>query len=423
MIDGTTSMDRPVSLTPRRSSRRRLWIVLALLTLVMVLLASPIAARWARADRALSRERVRIGKVTRGPFVRDAVVQGKIVAALHPTLFSTSAGIVTLDVRAGASVHRGDRLAQIDSPDLRSRLTQESATLQSLLSALERSKIQSQQANRTREQQSELLDLKRAAATRARERADELRAQGLLGATDHERAKDEERIATLEWNNVQEARRMESESAQFEIRDRAQQVERQRSVVAELQRQADALSIRAPFDGSIANIAVQDRDAVAINQPLLTIVDLGQYEVEVKLLENDAVEAAPGTKATIDYEGQPLAGHLSTISPEVRDNQVTATVVFDSALPAGLRQNQRVTVRLVFESRDDVLQVPRGPFLDSGDLQVFVVNGDEATRRAVRLGPRSLSAVEVLSGLTVGDQILISDTSEFNAAQQLLLTR
>ena len=98
-------------------------------------------------------------------------------------------------------------------------------------------------------------------------------------------------------------------------------------------------------------------------------------------------------------------------------------MVFDGEPPNGLRQNQRVTVRLVFESREDVLQVPRGPFVDAGNGQTaYVVAGSEATPRAVRLGALSLTAVEVVSGLAPGEQILISDTSELKDAQRVLLT-
>ncbi len=416
-------MDQPVAARRGLAVKWRWWLGALLVLVVAGVIAAPSIKRWMQADRTLPAARVRIGAVTRGPFVRDAVAQGKVVAALHPTLFNPTNGIVTLHTRAGASVTKGQLLAQIDSPELRSRLAQELATLRSVQSSFERQKIALRQASREREQQIELLDLKQQAASRARTRADELFAQGLLGATDHEKAKDDERIAAMEWNNAKEAVALEADSTAFELKDRAEQVQRQQSVVGELQRQADQLSIYAPCDGSIANVAVQDRDAVAANQALLTVVNLDQYEVEIKLSESDAADASLGTAVTIDYEGKPFRGKVTAISPEVRDSQVTGTVVFDGAPPNGLRQNQRVTVRLVFESREDVLQVPRGPFVDAGNGHlVYVVSGSEATPRAVRLGALSLTAVEVVSGLAPGEQILISDTSELRDAQRVLLT-
>ncbi len=423
MIENTTSMDRPVATRRAASSKTRWSIAVLVLVVIVVAFAAPSIRRWARADRTLPAARIRLGAVTRGPFVRDAVAQGKVVAALHPTLFAPTNGIVQLHSRAGAAVKQGELLAQIDSPELRSRLAQELATLHSTQSNYERQKIALEQAAREREQQIELLALKQQAAARARRRADELQDEGLLGATDHEKAIDDERIATLEWNNAKAAMALEAKSTTFDLKDRALQVDRQQSIVAELQRQADRLSIHAPLDGSVANVAVQDRDAVAANQPLLTVVNLDRYEVEVKLSEGDAADAAVGTAVTIDYEGKPFPGKVTAISPEVRDNQVTGTVVFDGTSPAGLRQNQRVTVRLVFDSRQDVLQVPRGPFVDATNgSRVYVVAGKEAVPRAVRLGALSLTAVEVISGLQPGEQILISDTSELGGAQRVLLT-
>ncbi|MFN7965030.1 MAG: efflux RND transporter periplasmic adaptor subunit [Acidobacteriota bacterium] len=331
-------MDQPIS-TRRGLAGKWRWSLGTLLVLVVAgAVATPSIKRWMQADRTLAAGRVRIGVVTRGPFVRDAVAQGKVVAALHPTLFSPTSGIVTLHTRAGASVTKGQLLARIDSPELRSRLAQELATLRSVESSFERQKIALRQASREREQQIELLDLKQQAASRARLRADQLVAQGLLGATDHDKAKDDERIAAMEWNNAKEAIALEAESTAFELKDRSVQVQRQQSVVGELQRQADQLSIVAPVDGSVANVAVQDRDAVAANQALLTVVNLDQYEVEIKLSESDAADASLGTAVTIDYEGKPFRGKVTAISPEVRDSQVTGTADGRHELLNGLRK-------------------------------------------------------------------------------------
>src|SRR4029078_11175356 len=89
-----------------------------------VVLALPTTRRWSRAERSIDGARLRTGVVASGDLERDVSAEGRIVAALHPTLFSPAQGIVTVAVKAGSEVKKGQVLARIESPELRSRLAQ-----------------------------------------------------------------------------------------------------------------------------------------------------------------------------------------------------------------------------------------------------------------------------------------------------------
>jgi HlyD family secretion protein len=92
------------------------------------------------------------------------------------------------------------------------------------------------------------------------------------------------------------------------------------------------------------------------------------------------------------------------------------------AAPEGLKQSQRVTTRLVFESKRDVVKVARGAFVESGGGRVvWVVNGSSAVRRSVTLGASSVNEVEVVNGLSPGETIVVSDTTPFGDAKEVLL--
>src|SRR5690606_33955704 len=91
---------------------------------------------------------------------------------------------------------------------------------------------------------------------------------------------------------------------------------------------------------------------------------------------------------------------VSAISPEVVNSRVLARVRFDGEQPPGLRQNQRVSARVLFEEKPDVLMVARGPFLESqGGRFAYVVRDGYAERVPVRIGATSVAAVEILEGL------------------------
>jgi len=421
-IDNLSLMDRAVE-KPRGLSRRAIVAIAAGgVVLVGLVLAFPSLRRWSRADRSVEASRIRIGEVTRGLLVRDASAEGRIVASLHPTLFSQAAGIVSLAVKAGSEVKKGQVLATIESPELKSRLLQERATLQSAESAWKRQEIDTRQDAVKNAHNVDLLEVRLSAAHRLMERAQTAFDEGILNKTDYEKAKDDVRIAELELKNAQETSRLAKETGDFDVQSKKLAVERQASAAGELQRQVDQLTITAPFDGLVASVAVQDRDSVPANAPVVTVVNLSQFEVEITLPENYSTDVLPQTKASILYEGKEYSGHVTAMSPEVKDSQVKGTVAFDGTGPAGLRQSQRVSVRMLLESRPDVLKVPRGPFLESGGgRMVYVVENGVATKRDVSVGASSVSEVEIRSGLKEGEKVILSDYSDFQGAKNILV--
>lgn len=416
-------MDKVVERSRGLSKASRVWIAAGAGVTLFSLAAIPALRRWTKAERTVSLASLRIGAVERGELVRDASAQGKIVAALHPTLFSPAQGIVSLKVKAGDTVKKGQLLARIESPELMSRLAQEKSTLLSMQSALGRQRILARQSAAKSAQDIDVLEVKLSAAERLMDRADRTLKEGLLNRTDYEKAKDDLKIAQYELRNARGAAVLDKETAEFDIRDKEALERREASVVGELGRQVAELTIAAPFDGMVASVTVQDRDSVPAATPVLMLVNLATYEVEITVPENYGADLAPGAEARIVYEGKEYPGKVTAISPEVKDSQVKGTVAFAGESPSGLRQSQRVNVRLLFETRRDVLKLPRGPFLESGGgRSAWVVDASGvATRREIQTGAVSVSEVEVARGLAEGERVILSDTTEFGPARNVLV--
>ena len=108
--------------------------------------------------------------------------------------------------------------------------------------------------------------------------------------------------------------------------------------------------------------------------------------------------------------------------PEVSSSQGTGRVRFNEDAPEGLRQNQRLTTRVLLEEKFDVIMVQRGQFFDSGNGRIaYVIEDGIARRRSINAGATSLSSIEILQGLTPGETIVISSTDLFNRAQAVLI--
>jgi HlyD family secretion protein len=420
MIQNTSSMDRPV--VARRNARTYAIAAGGVVLLLIAGFTFPGIRRWARADRSVDATTVRFATVTRGDLLRDLSVQGRVVASLSPTLFSPGQGIVSLRTREGSQVRRGDILAIIDSKELRSAFDQSHAQLLTTRAELERQKIVARQTQLRAQQQVELRTLRLAAAQRQLERVERTFKEGLSNKADFESAQDDVHIAAMELDQAKNELGLSRETVGFEVATREQQVRAQESVAGELQKRVDDLTIRAPFDGMVAAINVKDADAIAPNQAVLSVVNLSSLEIEIGLPEEYANETAIGTPATISFLGRDYPGRVTRISPQVVNSQVVATVAFDGELPRGLKQNQRLTTRLTFESKRNVLKVARGAFLESeGGRAAYVVDDkNSATRREIVTGATSVGEVEIVRGLQAGERIVVSDTTAFQHAANVM---
>jgi HlyD family secretion protein len=415
-------MDTPLDAPRRRLSRAMLVAVGVAAVTVLAVLAQPVLRRWASADASIERSRLRLAPVVRGDLVFDVGVQGRVVAASRPTLFSPSTGIVSVRVHEGDHVAAGSVLAVVESPEVNNRLAQETASLEALRSANERLELDAKQHNLANRQAVELGQVRVAAASRAVKRAEELAAQGLLSNVDLETTRDTHRVAAIELEQARQRVELEGEALAFELRDAALRLKRQELVVADVRREVEELTIRSPFDGLVATLPVKDRDAVVRGQAVVGVLDLSNLEVEINIPESYADKVAPGAEAEVMVDNRMRPGKVTSVTPEVRDGQVAGRVAFVGGPPPGLRQNQRVSTRLILARKNDVLKVPRGPFVESGGGRwIYVVSSGVAHRREVELGAVSVTEVEIVRGLEAGDEVVLSDLSQLQGAQTVLL--
>lgn len=419
MIRDTAQMDEVLD-SPRRT---RWWWLLAIPVVgVALLLTRPVFSRWSTADDSVSGDRIRTATVQRGDLVHDVSVQGRVVAASRSTLFSPSAGVVELSARQGEQVTAGQVLAVVDSPELDNRLQQERATLDALESDTSRLELSARQRRQDAQQSLDLLEVRTAAAERELKRSETLAAEGLLNEIELQRSRDDLTMRRLELQQARSNLDLVSDMTAFELRDAELRLERQRLVVADVVRRVEELQIRAPFDGLLAAVEIEDHDAVVSGQAVVGVVDLGELELEVSIPETFADDLTPGLAATVEVDGTVYRGELVRISPEVRSGQVDGRVAFHEGTPPGLRQNQRLATRLILAERSDTLHVRRGPFFESlAGRGVYVVEDGLAVRREVVFGAASVTELEVLDGLAEGDEIVLTDLSQFQGAETLLI--
>jgi len=409
VLRDTSAQDRVIQ--PKHKLKPA-WIATAVIATVLVvglLTTLPALSSLFSADMTVNQDRLRFAVVERGNLQRDVSVQGRIVASNSPTLFARSGGIVSLTVKAGDKVEQGQIIASIDSPELNSLFSQELAVLEQQKIEVGRYQIQMKTEVLNNQQSIELSAVDLDAAAVNLHRAQVSIKDSLISQREFEERTAEHRRYELEHAHAKQQFALIKESMEFELQSRKSQLARQQYVVNDLQRQVEELQLIAPASGIIGSVNVRDRDQVQANAPLITLIDLSAFEVEVSIPENYADDLNVGLTSEITFNGAAYQGEVVAISPEVTNGQVQGRIRFDNTSIANLRQNQRVNARIFIESRDNVLKVKRGAFVESGGGRLtYLVKGDIAVKHPIQIGARSLSEVEVLSGLSEGDRIVIS---------------
>ena len=353
-----------------------------------IVIAAVLAAAWLILDRPES------GAARQG--TDDAYVQADatVVAPQVAGLISRVAVADNQEVRAGAP------LVELDDRALRIAVANAQAAIASLQAQIER-----QAASRDLERYQRGFD------------------GGAVAQVDVAKAQDGLRKADIELQHAQQDARLQGQGADLDARNKRLLADRQRSVVTEVKRQVDALTLRAPFDGQVGQVQAVQHTQVIANAPVLGVVDLSKFEVEIKVPESFARDLAIGMPAQLTSgSGEPFPGEISAVSPEVVNGEVTARIRFSDKQPPGLRQSQRMSARVLLGTRKNVLKLERGPFVEqSGGRYAYVMNGKSAVRRPVQLGLSSLGEVEVLSGLQPGERVVVSGSDLFGDAVRVTI--
>jgi HlyD family secretion protein len=422
MLRDTSAQDRVIEPTnPLKRHRKLILVALAGIAALVVLVL--FLVRYSGAGASVDRARVSIAAVERGNFVRDIAADGQVVAAVSPTLYANALGTVTLKVHAGDTVAKGQVMAVVDSPDLTAKMSQEEATLVGLRLDWQRATLDAEHKLLQLRDAYNQAEVDQKTAQRERDRSRKAYELGSYSELQALRAEDALEKAQFAFQQAKSNYDSQPKQNRFDIDSKKALLDRQQYLVDDLKRQVDGLNVKSPVDGQVGQVQVADRASVAKDAPLLTVVDLSALEVEIKVTESLARDLRSGMTADLEGGGHHWQGVVSGVSPEVVAGQVTARLRFGAEKPAGLRQSQRLSVRIFIDRRDNVLMVDRGSFVDQeGGRFAYVVHGNIAERHPVQLGAASIAKVEILDGLSAGDQVVISGTDAFNGAQRVILS-
>lgn len=218
--------------------------------------------------------------------------------------------------------------------------------------------------------------------------------------------------------------RIATDSANARIAAQQAKVDETKALYQLKKSQVDALHVRAGIDGVLQLVPVDVGQRVTPGTNLARVADPKKLKAEIKIAETQAKDVTIGQKASIDTRNGIVGGHVSRIDPSVVNGTVTVDVTIDEALPNGARPDLSVDGTITLENLTNVLYVGR-PVHGQSDSTIglfkIIDDGSEAARVNVKLGRSSVNTIEILDGLKVGDKVILSDMSAWDAFDRIRL--
>ncbi len=420
-IVGSMDISRPDLL---KRKRRRQWVLAAAITLALGGLGLVIAGLEPAAP-GVARSSVWIDTVKRGTFQREVRGPGVLVPKeIRWIAAESSARVERILVKPGAAVGADTLIIELSNPEVQDALLAARAALTAAQAdyAARQMTLESEQLDRRADRVRSDGDYE-AARLQAEAEAG-LNRKGIISDINYRRSQ-------LTADSLKVRSEIERERAAMFARTMTAQLSADRARIAQLQntqalrqRQADALGVRAGIRGVLQQVPVQEGQQVATGTNLARVAVPDVLIAELRIAETQAKDLRLGLAAAIDTRNGIVPGRLVRIDPAVINGSVQVDVDLDGALPAGARPDLSVDGTITIEAIADAVFVGRPAYAQSaGEITLFRIDpqGGVARRVAVRLGRTSVNLVEVLKGLNVGDQVILSDTSPWDAYDRIRL--
>lgn len=213
-------------------------------------------------------------------------------------------------------------------------------------------------------------------------------------------------------------------SAAAQLAAQQARIEQLRALFNLKRSQLDSLKVRAGTDGVLQELPVEVGQRVAAGTILAKVVQPTRLKAQLKIAETQAKDVQLGQRTEIDTHNGVIRGRVARIDPAVQNGTVTVDVALDGALPKGVRPDLSVDGTIEIERLEDVLYVGRPAFGQANStISLFKLldGGKEAVRVQVSLGRASVNTVQVLSGLGVADQVVLSDMSRWDGFDRIRL--
>jgi HlyD family secretion protein len=404
---------RSASVARNRKIRRAIYLVLGLAAIGVV---SVLLARLQPAAPSVAASSVWPDTVKRGEMIRQVRGLGTLVPEEIVWIPAVTSGRVEKRlVQPGTIVNPGTVIFELSNPELQQQLMDAESQYKSSQAAYNNRKVELEAGLLNQKAVAATVEADYQSARLLAEANEQLAKEGLVSNLVLKQSRT--RADELAVRNGLEKQRiaMNTEAIRTQLAVQQADLDQRKNMLELRRRQVADLSVRAGINGVLQQLAVEVGQQVTPGANLARVSDPKRLKAEIKIPETQAKDVLPGQPATVDTRNGIINGRVIRIDPAVQNGTVTVDVALEGELPKGARPDLNVDGTIELERLNDVMYIQRPAFgQEKSTVKLFKYEPDgiHASAVTVQLGRQSVTTIEIVSGLNVGDKVIVSDTSQ-----------
>lgn len=408
-------MDIPTPKKKTAKPQKYLWPVFGGGTLLILFIFLPDML--GNALPSVKHEDIWVSEVVAGDFIRQVRGVGTFVSVSDRWVTVESSGLVErVLVKPGSAVQPETVLVELSNPQLERELLQIKSDL--MVAEVELEAFSAKLMEDFLQGEYELVQAKlNYESSKSVEDAMAKLAKGhVISQLEFIKAQQELRINETLLKMLQKRQPYIKKSHEAQLASKEASIKQLRFQLQNAQEQVDRLNIKAGISGVLQQLTLEEGELAGLGTKIARVAKPDLLMAELMVQEVLAKDITAGLLVEIDARNGKVEGAVTRVDPRVENGNVKVDVELTGTLPQGARPSQSVTGTITVEKVAKTFYIERPGFAVPGTkVPLFVLNesGDKAERKEILLGRASINYIEIVSGLSPGDKVIISDQEEF----------
>ncbi len=366
-----------------------------------------------------------------GDFKTEIVKRGNVIAGVSASgvvesenevqiLSPASALIKKIYKEPGSWVEKGELILELDEERINNEIENISDQLEVKRNSLEKTRLNAQSTRLDLEYNEEVKKLKIISLKSTLADQEQLLEVGGISPARLEQTKQEITLAEKDLETLSEKNSIRLKQLIADEKGLLLQIKMQDKTLQEKVSTREKFKVIAPSAGIILAVAGNEGQRADNDKMLVRMSDLSSFKITGLIDEQYAKQIKTGNRVYVKIDGEDLEGRVGIITPMVENKKVQFNVGLKEKNHPKLIANQNVEIQVVSARKDDVLRIKNHKKFEEGETHiVFVVEGDVAVRKEIKLGLKGKDSCEVVSGLAEGDKVIIEGINAFRGLKEI----
>jgi len=411
-------MDRPLDSGTVNTKKRKRFVQVGLV-LAGIIAIYFILSAW--ITPSLSRSEIRTAFVEQGNIEGSISATGTVIPKFEQTIASPGeTRLIAVKKRPGEFVKKGESILDLDRSGLTLLLDRTEKDLSLKANQRKQLQLDMEKTLTGLTAQLKIKDLQLQYNESKTKQSIRLFELGAVSKEQLDQVKLDEQIARIEREDLDTTVTNTKQSLQNQLDGITTEFQTLRKEKNDVARQLDLLACKAGQDGVVTWVNDVIGSSIKSGDVIARVADLSSYMVEANVSDIHAAQLSVGMIARIHANDLTISGKILTVYPTIENGIARIALTLDDAANKSLRPNLRVDVYLVTNKHDSTMKIKKGPFVNGdGEQFVYVVRDGVARKTPVTIGLVNFDEVEIASGVSPGDEIIISDMNDYKHLSQL----